>query len=69
VPAAPFDGAVTAQGAEPGDRVVCQRATAEILDEHRHAAELDGRQPLAEPHADLARGVGRNGKREDDCEG
>jgi len=67
--ATPLDGAVAAQGAEPGDRVVRQRPPGEILDLHRHAAELDGRQPLPEPNADRPRGVGRNGKREDDCEG
>ena len=28
----------------------------------------DDRQPLAEPHADVARGVGRRVKSEDGCE-
>jgi hypothetical protein len=67
--AAPFDGAVASEDAEPGHRFFGNRAPAEILEEHRPAAQLDGRKPFAEPDADVIRGVSRSGKGENDREG
>jgi len=66
--AAPFDGGIAAQNAEPRDRVLGQGAPVQILDEHRRATQLGSRERLAEPDADLARGVSRRVKREHDGE-
>ena len=49
--------------------VTGQGAPVQVLDEHRRAAQLDGRQTLAEPHADLSHGVSRRVKSKNDGEG
>ncbi|HEX9409104.1 MAG TPA: hypothetical protein VGA23_05590, partial [Methylomirabilota bacterium] len=55
--APPLDAAVAAEDAERCDGVFGQRASVEILDEHRSAGDLHGSETLGEPDADLARAV------------
>src|SRR5262249_21289148 len=50
----PLDGGVAPQRAEERYRVSGKRPSAEILDEHRPAADLHGRQAFAQPDPNLS---------------